>query len=393
MNGRVCVLTSVHRSDDGRIFHRECVTLAQSGYDITLVAPSDLDDQLRSGVSVEGVRPATNRLRRPLVWLRLLRAAIRLRPDVVHFHDPELLILGPFLKLFIGSRLRIIYDVHEYFIDSLADKFWIPRPIRPWASLLAVKLQRLFLRWVDGVICAVDGLAPLYEHSGLPIAVVRNLPLARLFEDGTPKQLLDGQGFKLIYVGLILPKRGINIVLEAIRLLCRSGHEDVHLFLIGHGVSLTYMDEITRFSEINGLTERVRWIGPVPHEELKDYLAGADAGLLPGLNTAQYSNPGIATKLFEYMLCSLPVISADYPHRRIYIDEARCGIMVPPEDPEAHAKAIEYLMSHPEEAKVMGDRGRRYALSSYTWESEQTRLLEFYATICFPSHGSEAGSI
>jgi glycosyltransferase involved in cell wall biosynthesis len=384
MSKRVCVLTSVHRSDDGRIFHRECVTLAHAGYEVTLVVPEEFKDELRTGVRIWGVEAASRRIGRPVVWLRLLRVAFKVRPAVVHFHDPELLVLGPFLKLLLGAKLTIIFDVHEYFIDSLADKFWIPVRIRPWSSRLAARLQRFLLKWVDGVICAVDGLTPLYKQSGLPTTVVRNLPLAELFEDQTPMDLLKGPGFKLIYVGLILPKRGINVVLEAMRLLSQSGHDDVFLYLIGGAVSQVYMDEIARFCRANDLTEKVSWLGAVPHEELKDYLAGANVGLLPGLMTAQYSNPGIATKLFEYMLCSLPVVSADYPHRRIFIDEAQCGLMVPPEDPAAHAAAIEYLVTHPEEAEEMGKRGRNYVLSSYTWEREQARLLDFYATVCFP---------
>ncbi|UCG25579.1 MAG: glycosyltransferase family 4 protein [Chloroflexota bacterium] len=384
MAKKLCVLTSVHQSDDGRIFHRESVTLAEAGYDVTFVVPADFELKKRHGVTVRGVKPVARRLARPLVWLRLLRQALDIKPEVVHFHDPELLLIGPLLKLSLGSGVKLIFDVHEYFVDSLADKYWIPARLRPWTRAAANALQGLLLRWVDGVICAVDGLVPLYKQTGRPIAVVRNLPLAKLFEGGIPHQALDTTGFKLIYVGLILPKRGINIVLEAMRLLHVGNEHSVHLYLVGRAVSTDYMTELAEFCEHNGLTDYVHWLGPVPHEELKHYLANADAGLLPGLNTLQYSNPGIATKLFEYLLCELPVISADYPHRRRYIEEAQCGIMVPPEEPGAHAEAVRRLMQCPEETASMGERGRAYVLASYTWESEQARLLDFYQIVLAP---------
>ena len=50
---RVCHLTSVHSSDDTRVFHKECVSLARAGYDVTLVAPGESREEL--GVHIVGV--------------------------------------------------------------------------------------------------------------------------------------------------------------------------------------------------------------------------------------------------------------------------------------------------------------------------------------------------
>ena len=50
---RVCHLTSVHSSDDTRVFHKECVSLARAGYDVTLVAPGESREE--QGVHIVGV--------------------------------------------------------------------------------------------------------------------------------------------------------------------------------------------------------------------------------------------------------------------------------------------------------------------------------------------------
>ncbi len=378
MPTEVCVLTSVHQPFDGRIFHRECRSLAQAGYQVTLIAPTELEPQERDGIALVGVKPAVSRWQRPLVWWRLYRHVLRLRPQVVHFHDPELLLLVPLLRLALGRRSKIIYDVHEYFLDSLASKHWIPAWLRPAGEVRCEWLERLLLHGIDGIILVVEGQKPLYTNFRGPVAVVRNLPLSQLFADPQPHPALDVEGFKLLYVGLILPERGINILLEALDLLHTQGIRDVYLFLIGPDTSPAYMQEIETFARSHELSDQVRLLGYILHDQIKHYLANAHVGLLPGLPTRQFRNPAIATKLLEYMLSELPILGVDHAHHRVFVEEADCGLLVPFADPAAHAEAILWLREHPEQARAMGQRGRALILERYTWEMEQDRLLEFY---------------
>jgi glycosyltransferase involved in cell wall biosynthesis len=376
----VCVITSVHKPFDGRIFYRECCTLAQAGYNVTLVAPADFERKEREGVTVLGVTPAASRLQRICVWRDILRRVRALKPDVIHFHDPELLLLVPLFRLRFGKQVKIIYDVHEYFIAALVSKYWIPKRLRPIVARIAAVLEKLIIRQVDGMICAVEGQLALYKFHG-PKAVVRNLPLASLFKDAEPHPALDAPGFKLVYVGLILPKRAIDILLEAMRILHERGHDDIHLYLIGPETSTEYMQTLQAFIRQHGLDAQVKWIGYIPPHELEHYLANADVGLVPGLYTPQYKNPGLTTKLFEYLLMGLPVLSVDYPHRRIYIEESKCGLVVEAEDVQAHVEAILWFYRHPQEGQSMGARGQAMVKDHYIWEKEAVHLIEFYKQI------------
>lgn len=379
MDGKICMLTAVHSNADGRIFHRECRTLAASGYAVTLIAPGDLDRQERDGVTVLGVPKPARRLGRICTWWQLFCEALRLHPDVVHFHDPELLLLVPLFRFVRGKRIRLVYDVHEYFADAVRVKHWIPRPLRPAVSWLAGRLERLLARGVDGLVLAVEGQAALFPGFRGPVAVVRNLPLPPAHPQ--PHPMLNVPGFRLIYVGLILPQRGIGVLLETMRMLHEQGVKDVVLFLIGPETSPAYIREIQAFVHAHGLENQVRWLGPAPHDRVWDYLVAADAGVAPGLYTAQYRRPSLFTKLFEYMLAGLPTLVADFPWSRPYVEEAQCGIVVPAEDPAAYARAIRWLYEHREEAREMGRRGRELVVRKYTWEREQDRLLAFYRKI------------
>ena len=86
-------------------------------------------------------------------------------------------------------------------------------------------------------------------------------------------------------------------------------------------------------------------------------------------------------KLYEYMTAGLPVIASDFPYWRRIVDEAGCGLLVDPKDPEAIADAIEWLWRNPEEAEEMGKRGREAVFARYNWRAEVPKLLGLYEEI------------
>ena len=60
------------------------------------------------------------------------------------------------------------------------------------------------------------------------------------------------------------------------------------------------------------------------------------------------------------------------------VEGNRCGITVDPLGPKEIAQAIEYLLTHPEEARQMGENGRRAVEEKYNWEKETEKLLALY---------------
>lgn len=376
----IAILTSVHTPFDVRIFHREARSLAAASYNVTLLAPAEFQREEHNGITIIGVSRVRRRWQRPLIWARLLRETLRLHPDVIHFHDPELLLLVPWFRLFRGRRVKIIYDVHEYFVDAIAAKHWIPKRWRPALAWIAGALERWLVQGVDGLVLAVEGQRELYTSFRGAIQVVRNLPAAALFEDAQPHPALDVPGLRLIYVGLLLPQRGIQTLLEAIQQMDTEGITDVSLFLIGPETSANYIQELQTFAKTHKLEDRIRWLGAIPHDQLKHYLSNADVGLIPGQPTKQYTRPALSTKLFEYLLCELPLISVDYNYTRPFIEKSACGLIVE-NTPQSFAAAIKQLRSATDERRAMGTRGRAMVLAHYTWEQEQSELFRFYARL------------
>jgi hypothetical protein len=160
---RIAILTSVHRPFDTRIFQKEARSLAAAGHDVVLLAPHDREET-RDGVRIKPIAPARGRVERMLLSpLRLLREVSRLRPDVCHFHDPELIPLGIAIAI-MGPR--VIYDVHENVPKDILAKAYLPTCIRPMVASMVGFLQRAGSRAFAMVVVAREDLQDAFQGHG-----------------------------------------------------------------------------------------------------------------------------------------------------------------------------------------------------------------------------------
>ena len=90
---------------------------------------------------------------------------------------------------------------------------------------------------------------------------------------------------------------------------------------------------------------------------------------------------GLPNKLFDYMLSSLPVVASDFPEIRRVVDDAGCGVLIDPTNPDAIAEAITYLLEHPDEAQRIGENGRKAVLERYNGGEMERRLFGVYRVI------------
>ena len=82
--------------------------------------------------------------------------------------------------------------------------------------------------------------------------------------------------------------------------------------------------------------------------------------------------------MFEYMSVGLPVIVSDFPLWRGIVENAGCGLLLDPLDPQATADAMQWILDHPAEAEAMGHRGREAVEKHYNWETEAEKLVALY---------------
>jgi glycosyltransferase involved in cell wall biosynthesis len=363
---KVMHVTTLHSTYDIRIFHKQCRTLAEAGYDVTLIAPGERN-AVTDGVQVLVVPRIWNRLLRMTVssW-QAYRLARQQRADIYHFHDPELL---PWMAR-LAKRATVIYDVHEDLAKSVRTKGWIPRALRETIARLSRRAEQRYSRRMQ-LVLAEQSYAQ--DYNWVPATVVLNMP--RVDDLLAINELKHAQP-TVAYLGTVNASRGTLVTLEALSKLKDEG-QDVAFECMGP-VSPAHQAELRSLAAARGIELNVP--GYTPSVEGWHRVSRCQIGLalLKPLPNFVDSYP---TKIFEYMALGLPIVASNLPLYRELVEGNGCGICVDPDDASAVAAAIRRLLSNPEEAQTMAQRGREAARSSYNWDTEAATLLSLYAQI------------
>jgi len=364
----IFVGTSVHSWNDPRIFYKEAISMAKK-YNVEIHAPADFDFKEEQNVKIFGLplwqRVGERRLIRKLLFKRVKESSA----DVFHFHDPELIFLGLYVKLF--KKKKVIYDIHEDIYSAILLRKWIPTKFfRKAVALFYSRTEKWCCVFFDLIIFAEQYYKELFSNKIKSKSVdILNFPI----QQKKAKYKERNDFVKVIYTGNVTADRGAYNMIACLRYLIQTNHK-IKLFLVGQLKSEKIISMIENDLELSKHIELIGKRKFVDRLEINKHYENADIGLVLISSTTHYERK-LLTKFFEYMQHEIPMIISNFTEWERFIAETKCGICVDPKDPSAVGEAVEYLINNQQAAETMGKNGKKAIQEKYNWLTQEEILL------------------
>lgn len=170
--------------------------------------------------------------------------------------------------------------------------------------------------------------------------------------------------FLAIFAGAHGLANGLDAVLDAAAVLQRRGVSSIKIALIGNGMEKARLQSRAERKQL----ENIIFLDPVPKTQLVGLFARADVGLQVLKNVPAFYYGTSPNKFFDYISAGLPVLN-NYPGWLAeIIKNEKCGIVTPPDDPEAFANGLVILAEDRKETSRMGTRAGQLAERDFSRE-------------------------
>lgn len=153
-----------------------------------------------------------------------------------------------------------------------------------------------------------------------------------------------------LYVGQIIPRKGLQFLLEACHLLKKRGHFTFALWIVGNG---SHQEELETFAEQYELQDVVKWVGKVDYHCLGIYFQQADVFICPTLEDIW------GMVVLEAMVLGKPVLCSKLAGSVDLIKNGENGYVFDPYQPEKLAGLMSQFIKEPNLIEQMGERSQQ----------------------------------
>ena len=288
------------------------------------------------------------------------------RPDVVHITNSMLSAIAPAVKEALGAAVVTNLQGEDAFIERLGE---------PWRGEAVALIHRHASAALAGAILQRRGAALAKHADRSRITVIRpGIDLAAYAgERETPSDT-----FRIGYLSRITRAKGVDLLLEAFRLLEQERPGSSTLEIAGEvaGSERDFWEGELRHLNATGLGGRVRYVGSPDLEGKAKFLKRLSVFALPSRTGERQ-----AVACLEALAAGCPVVLADHEVEREIVTLTGGGILVPPNDARALAEGLGRLRDDASLARTLGQRGAAGVRTHFSMDTMVEKTVEMYTKL------------
>ncbi len=303
-------------------------------------------------------------------WRALVRSIKALRPDVVHTHTSKAGFLGRLAAKWAGVP-RVVHSTHGHVFSGY---------FGPVTTAFYMGLERLAAGWCDRIIVLSRHEIEDHLKRGIGsrdqlVAIPNGIDLHRFSDvksDPLPLRRAMGMGegdVLCAVIGRLVPVKGHEVFLKAFKIV-REKAAHAHAVIIGDG---ELKERLRQMSVELGLGNAVSWLGH--RDDIPQLLRAVDIVVQPSLNE------GFGLAVVEAQAAGRPVVATRVGGLPEAVKEGETALLVPPNDPEALARAMLELMKDPARRETMGRQGQEWVRERFTIERMINDTLRLYESV------------
>jgi glycosyltransferase involved in cell wall biosynthesis len=182
----------------------------------------------------------------------------------------------------------------------------------------------------------------------------------------------------ILFVGRLVEKKGVFILLDAIKILIQE-YPDLELLIVGDGPE---RDKLEERCEVLNITDSVKFKGALNQEQLPKIYSQATMAVIPSIVDSRNDQEGLGLVAIEAMGCGVAVIISALPAVLDIVEDGVNGILVQPGNVKDLAAAIKNLLVDKNTRDMMASRARQSVIEKFDWQVAVKRYLAVIESIC-----------
>ena len=174
---------------------------------------------------------------------------------------------------------------------------------------------------------------------------------------------------KLLFLSNLIESKGVYVLLKALEILKNQGLK-FHCNMVGGEGDISSIKLNQKINDLN-LQEYVTYLGKKYGDYKYEIFQSSDIFVFPTF----YHNECFPLVLLEAMMFGLPVISTSEGGIPDIVKDGETSFVIDKQNPNQLAEKIKWFIDNPEEAILMGEKGREHFLENYTLEIFERRMV------------------